>query len=141
VLTRGNPTLAPTGFNSVDVLRKVANMKSLAVVTLALFGTLVLSPAFGAETSVSKDQFTSEMQQSLVSRDTATSDEVREGQQAELYYGGYDCWGYTTCLSGRVVSCTSSGAACRARAITGRGVICEAWGSDGSYRYATSSCY
>lgn len=112
-------------------------MKTFVVVALALVG----SWAYGAAPMTTKDQLTTEMQQSLVSRDTATSDEVLGESFYDHDHGGWQCWAYTTCLNGYVVSCTSTGAACRSTAYPARGVVCEAWGGDGSYRYATSSCY
>jgi len=57
-------------------------MKLHAVFFTALLGLSLLSPAFAMDVTTSQDQLTPEMEQSLQTRDFATSDEVRAGRSA-----------------------------------------------------------
>ena len=52
-----------------------------------------------------------------------------------------DCSAYTTCANGAQISCWSTGtASCRWTYNAGDYVLCEGWGTDGSYSWYRNSC-
>ena len=68
----------------------------------------------------------------------ATSSEIASADSV-LDHGSY-CSALTECANGRQIGCTAQGLVTRCQRAHGARVVCQAWGSHGTYSASSDQC-